>query len=77
MACRARRGRSARGTSAHADRDQLVAWLAAMERPPERVFVTHGEPAAADTLRQYLRRETATDITVPELGESFAEEANR
>jgi metallo-beta-lactamase family protein len=58
-------------TSGHADRDQLVAWLTRMERPPQRVFVNHGDPAAADTLRQYLRRAIATDVTVPEHGESF------
>jgi metallo-beta-lactamase family protein len=58
-------------TSGHADRDQLVAWLARMERPPQRVLVNHGDPAAADTLRQYLRRAIATDVTVPEHGESF------
>jgi metallo-beta-lactamase family protein len=58
-------------TSGHADRDQLVAWLARMERPPQRVFVNHGDAAAADTLRQYLRRAVATDVTVPEQGESF------
>jgi metallo-beta-lactamase family protein len=62
-------------TSAHADREQLVAWLKGMERPPQRVFVTHGEPAAADMLRQYLRRDIATDVTVPEHGEVIQIEA--
>ncbi len=57
--------------SGHADRDQLVAWLARMERAPQRVFVNHGDPAAADTLRQYLRRAVAADVTVPEHLESF------
>ncbi len=60
-----------RETSGHADRDQLVAWLARMQRPPRRVFVNHGDPAAADTLRQHLRRAVVTDVTVPEHGESF------
>lgn len=36
--------------SAHADRDELLAWLGA-QRAPRRVFVTHGEPVAADALR--------------------------
>jgi metallo-beta-lactamase family protein len=58
--------------SAHADRDQLVAWLASMQRPSQRVFVTHGDPGASDTLRQYLRRALPTaDVTVPEHGETF------
>ena len=63
------------GMSAHADRNQLVAWLAQMEAAPERVFVTHGEPAAADMLRQYLRRDVAAEVAVPELAETFEEEA--
>ena len=58
-------------TSGHADRDQLVAWLARMQQIPQRIFVNHGEPAAADTLRQHLRRAVVTDVTVPEHGESF------
>jgi metallo-beta-lactamase family protein len=56
--------------SAHADRDQLVAWLKSAASPPRRVFVTHGEPAASDTLRQFIRRELPVDVTVPEHGES-------
>jgi metallo-beta-lactamase family protein len=57
-------------TSGYADREQLIAWLKSAPRTPERIFVTHGEPVAADTLRQYLRRDIAADITVPEHGES-------
>ena len=62
------------GTSSHADYRGLVAWLAASPSAPRRVFVTHGEPAAADALRQHLRRAMALDVTVPEQGESFAAE---
>jgi metallo-beta-lactamase family protein len=64
------------GMSAHADRGQLVDWLKCMERPPERVFVTHGEPAAADMLRQYIRRDVETDVLVPEQGETIDDEAH-
>jgi metallo-beta-lactamase family protein len=60
------------GTSSHADYHGLVAWLAASPGAPRRVFVTHGEPAAADALRQHLRRALELDVTVPEQGESFA-----
>jgi len=57
--------------SAHADRDQLVAWLKSARLQPVRVFVTHGEPAAADALRHYIRREIPLEVTVPEQGESI------
>jgi metallo-beta-lactamase family protein len=61
-----------RGTSSHADYQGLVAWLAASPRVPRRVFVTHGEPAASDALRQHLRRALQIEVTVPEQGERFA-----
>ncbi len=65
------------GTSSHADRRELIAWLAGSPGAPRRIFVTHGEPAAADALRQHLRRDLATkeravEVTVPEQGEVFA-----
>jgi metallo-beta-lactamase family protein len=62
------------GTSSHADYRGLIAWLAASPSPPRRVFVTHGEPAAADALRQHLRRALELEVTVPEQGESFTSE---
>lgn len=60
------------GTSGHADCDQLVAWLRGGAAEPRRVFVTHGEPESADALRQHLRRELASEVTVPEHGEVIA-----
>lgn len=60
------------GTSSHADYGELVAWLAASAGMPRQVFVTHGEPAAADALRQHLRRALELEVTVPEQGELFA-----
>jgi len=63
------------GASSHADRNQLLAWLRGAPRIPKRVFVTHGEPAAADTLRQYLRREFDAEVLVPEQGEQVALES--
>ncbi len=60
------------GTSSHADYRELVAWLAGAPRAPRRVFVTHGEPAASDALRQHLRRALDVEVTVPEQGEVFA-----
>ncbi len=63
------------GASSHADRNQLLAWLRGAPRSPARIFVTHGEPAAADTLRQYLRREFDGEVLVPEQGEQAALES--
>jgi metallo-beta-lactamase family protein len=39
-----------------------------LPRPPRNVFVTHGEPAASDTLRQRIERELGWGAIVPEHG---------
>lgn len=52
--------------SAHADADDLIAWMSGVARPPRAVFVTHGEPRAADTLRARIVRELGWAARVPE-----------
>lgn len=52
--------------SAHADADELLAWMRAAPRPPWQVYVTHGEPAAADTMRARITRELGWPARVPE-----------
>jgi len=54
------------GYSAHADADEILAWLKGFERPPRRVFVTHGDPAAADTLRKRISDELGWNAHVPD-----------
>ncbi len=54
--------------SAHADRDQLTAWLRGTRRP-DRAYVVHGEPHAADALRAHLADELGWTVEVPELGD--------
>jgi metallo-beta-lactamase family protein len=56
--------------SAHADRLQLLAWLDALPAP-RRVFVTHGEPVAADSLRLAIEERHGWPVTVPDFLESF------
>lgn len=57
--------------SAHADADELLAWISGLTAPPRRVFVTHGEPAAADTLRFRVEHEKGWSAVVPEHRETF------
>ncbi len=52
--------------SAHADRQQLLDWLAQLPAAPRRVFVTHGEPVAADALRLAIEERFGWDCVVPE-----------
>ena len=52
--------------SAHADGDEIMAWLGKMNLPPRHTFITHGEPAAADAMRLRLRDELGWQCSVPE-----------
>lgn len=52
--------------SAHADRAQLLAWLAKLPRAPRRVFVNHGEPLAADALRLAIEERFGWNVRVPD-----------
>lgn len=52
--------------SAHADQQDLLSWLRSAEGTPNRVFVTHGEPDAADTLRQKIENDLNIPSLVPE-----------
>jgi metallo-beta-lactamase family protein len=56
--------------SAHADADELVAWLRAVPEPPGAVSVVHGEASAADTLRRRIQHELGWSVAVPAHGSS-------
>lgn len=58
--------------SAHADADELLAWMSATAAPPAQVFVTHGEPAAADALRQRIESELGWNTRVPDYQETVS-----
>jgi metallo-beta-lactamase family protein len=59
------------GYSAHADRDELRAWIRRLGGPVRRAFVVHGEPAALEAMANILREEGVKDVRVPSHGESF------
>lgn len=52
--------------SAHADADELIAWLQQLPGSPRHVFITHGEASASDTLRQRLQSQLGWAASVPE-----------
>jgi metallo-beta-lactamase family protein len=58
--------------SAHADANEIIAWLRGFEAPPQRMFITHGEPGPADALRQRIEHELHWDCEVPEYLETAA-----
>ena len=54
--------------SAHADANQLLAWLQSMPGTPSQVYVVHGEIGASDALRQRVEHELKWRAKVPEHG---------
>ena len=54
------------GFSAHADREDLLHWLANFKQPPKRLFITHGEEDAAIALSQTVESKLKWSTTVPE-----------
>lgn len=58
--------------SAHADADEILAWLA--ESPqcrPKQVFITHGEAGAADAMRVRLRDRFGWSCRIPAQNDQF------
>ena len=55
--------------SAHADSDEIIAWLAQLTVPPKHLYITHGEAAASDCLRLRVRDELHWSASVPEFRE--------
>ena len=56
--------------SAHADADEIMAWLGHFRQPPRMTFITHGEPEAADALRHRIEEELEWSCRVPEYRET-------
>ncbi len=59
------------GYSAHADRNELRAWVRRLGGPIRRAFVVHGEREGLDAMATILRDEGVQDVRIPAHGESF------
>jgi metallo-beta-lactamase family protein len=53
------------GLSAHSGRSGLMRWLGHYRRPPKRLFLTHGEAAAAESLAGHVRERLGWEVAVP------------
>lgn len=61
------------GLSAHADREDLLAYIRAITPSPPKIFVVHGEERQAYSLAAAIRTEhTSSVVTVPELGKTYS-----
>jgi len=56
--------------SGHADRGELLRWLAPLS-PPKKTFLTHGELPSANAFADTLRQERGWECVVPRMGETF------
>ena len=50
--------------SAHADADEILAWMRAFDAPPQHTWINHGEPEAAETLRKRIEEELGWTCSV-------------
>ncbi|MBI2725147.1 MAG: MBL fold metallo-hydrolase [Polaromonas sp.] len=51
--------------SAHSDAAEITDWLRGFKSAPRQTFITHGEPAAADAMRQRIERELHWQCKIP------------
>ena len=54
------------GFSGHADYAEILDWLKAFRQAPQKICITHGEPAAADAMRQHIEESLGWESSVPE-----------
>ena len=59
------------GYSAHADRNELRAWIRRLGGPIRRAFVVHGEPPALGAMATILREEGVREVILPKHGDAF------
>ena len=56
--------------SGHADYAEILDWLKSFRQAPGNIFLTHGEPAAADRLRQHIEATLGWACSVPDYRET-------
>ncbi len=57
--------------SAHADYNEIIEWLGYFENPPKKVFLTHGEIEAAESLKKKIEERFGWSVVIPKYLESF------
>jgi len=55
--------------SAHADRNRILQWIAAMAEMPKKVVLNHGEESAKVSLQEKINSTLRTECVVPKKGE--------
>jgi len=52
--------------SAHADYEEILAWLSNFNHHPKKVFITHGEPEAASSLKEKIEERYQWECVIPD-----------
>lgn len=56
--------------SAHADYEEILLWLRHFKKPPQKVFLTHGEESAAIALKERIEDQLGWTVVIPDYLES-------
>lgn len=59
------------GFSAHADYNEILAWLMGFNRPPLKTFIVHGELEASAALADKIRNVFGWNVIIPGFGDRF------
>ncbi len=59
------------GFSAHADKNELLAWLNKFHTPPKHIFVVHGEADSAIAFGKFIQKQAGLAATVPEYNQQI------
>lgn len=60
------------GLSAHADRNDLLAYVRAIDPPPDKIFIVHGEEKQALSLAAAIQSEhSKIDVEIPHRGDTY------
>lgn len=57
--------------SAHADSEDIMAWVKAMSKKPKKIYLNHGEKSGLEALRYRLQHELGLEAIIPKPGEEF------
>ncbi|MBL0319504.1 MAG: MBL fold metallo-hydrolase [Alphaproteobacteria bacterium] len=57
--------------SAHADYEELLAWLSHAKKAPKQVFITHGEKSAAESFKAKVEARFGWHVDIPIYQETF------
>jgi metallo-beta-lactamase family protein len=53
-------------TSAHADYEEILEWLSYINKPPRKIFITHGEPSASLALKEKIEERFNWSCIIPD-----------